>query len=79
MVEDKWSFKGTPWEFVHLVRHAYTRIRQRGIHHWIDAKNMAASRFLMICRRLSLLHGVVLFYHECIEIFLKMALIIEIM
>ena len=22
MVEDKWSFKGTPWEFVHLVRHA---------------------------------------------------------
>ena len=22
MVEDKWNFKGTPWEFVHLVRHA---------------------------------------------------------
>ncbi|SFG60020.1 hypothetical protein SAMN05216356_11473 [Oribacterium sp. WCC10] len=37
-------------------------------------KKMAASRFLMICRRLSLLHGVVLFYHECIEIFLKMEL-----
>ncbi len=22
MVEDKWSFNGTPWEFIHLVRHA---------------------------------------------------------
>ena len=38
------------------------------------SKTMDAPRLLMICRRLSLLHGVVLFYHDCIEIFIMKTL-----
>ena len=33
-----------------------------------------SSKAGMECRRFALLHGVVLFYHDCIEIFLNMVL-----